>query len=479
MTADRPHAHRHGHWATTALLAIGTASAYTALRRDLAHGSDIFTLSRWLDEPGFVHPHHPLYLPVANALRWLLQPLGLERMALFALYSALGAALGCAALHRAALCLRGDPLLARHVALAAALVPAVTYFATLGELHAPFFGCAALGWWAWARWATQPTPWRALGCGATVGLATLFHATGAALGPWFVGAYLWRQRAAGRRTSAQLVTLCAVAAALVWATGFFGLRGLGQAPAGQPIEHVAERFDPVATLQALPGTWLADWLWPFAPASLLALLAFVRGRGVPALLLHLAVLAHVAFTATMLRGGGHEFGAYDLPLVFPALVLAADALPRRWWFALPLGALLASGLHRAAYPRLRPDLALGRAAVALVAAAPTVFLVGDEAETQGIRWYAPRAELIEAWVFQVQLGAGAKDFTAEQVRGWLQWQLGAAQQAGRRLFITDRAVHNLGQWLPEFDAGFAQFAATVGGERPTLAGANGRFLAPR
>lgn len=479
MTAERRNARSNGHWATTALLAIGTAGAYTALRRDAAHGSDIFTLSRWLDEPDFVHPHHPLYLPVANALRWLLQPLGLERMTLFALYSALGAALGIAALHRAALCLRGDPQLARHVALAAAAVPALTYFATIGELHAPFFGVAAIGWWAWARWATRPSPGRALGCGATIGLATLFHATGAALGPWFVGAYLWRQRTAGRRTTAQMIALFALAAALVWAAGFFGLRNLGQAPAGQPIEHVAERFDPAATLQALPGTWLADWLWPFAPASLLAMLAFVRGRGAPALLLHLAVLAHVAFTATLLRGGGHEFGAYDLPLVFPALVLAADALPRRWWWTLPLGALLASGLHRAAYPRLLPDLALGRAAVAIAAETPTVFLVGDEAETQGIRWYTPRAELIEAWVFQVQLGSGAKDFTADQVRGWLQWQLAAAQQAGRRLFVTDRAVQNLGRWLPQFDAGFAQFAATVRSERPAQPEAKGRFLTPR
>lgn len=480
MSVGTPtHGPRHG-WVTTAALSVGAAFAYGLLQRRQAHGSDIFTLARWLDEPGFVHPHHPLYLPVAKLLLALLAPLGLDRMTGFGLYSALGAAVGIAALHRATLALRSDPGMAIWLSLLAGAVPAVHYFATIGELHAPFFGMAALGWWAACAWARRPGLGAAVRCGAIAGLAALFHATGAVLGPWFAGAFGWRQRHRGLRQNATEMLACGAASAAVWACGFFGLRAHGHAPTGQPIEHIAERFDLWVTVAAWPRTALVDWLLPFAPCSLLALTAFGRGRAAPAALLHLAVAAHVTFTACLLRGGGHEFGAYDLPLVFPAAVLALDAVPRRGWPLLFPLAIAATVLHRAAYPRLTPDLALGRAAVAAAAESPTVFLVGDEAQTQGIRWFDPHAELIEAWVFQVQLGSAASAFTPEQVAGWLAFQQQQARAGGRRLFVTDLARRNLTEWLPGFAAGWQRFAATAQLKpAPPQSGLSGVFVQPR
>lgn len=451
-------------WLTTLWLAIAVGVSFILGRRLEAHGSDIFTLSRWLDEPGFVHPHHPLYLPGAQFLSWLLTPWGVERMTMFSCYSAIGAAVGVAAMHRAVLRWTGDLQLALVVALTVAATPALTYFATIGELHAPFFAWAGFAWWACAVWCVAPSRLAAVRCGVLAGLATLFHATGAMLVPWLAGTWLWVRRMHGLRALAAMagpVVLFGSTAFVVWLLGFLGIRALGAVPEGQPLELVAERFDIGATLAALPRTWWVDWVLPFAPGSLLVFACFWRGLAWPALCLHVAVLAHVLFTAVMLRGGGHEFGAYDLPLVLPLAVLTCRAVPRQGWILLPALALLATVAHRIAYQRPKPDLQLGRAAQPIAAAASTIFLVGDEMETQGLRWFAPRVELVEAWVFQVQLGAAAQSFPAEQVVGWLHWQLQSSVGQGRRLFVTDLAIRNLSAWIPQFANGWQQFAAAV------------------
>jgi len=464
-------------WLTTLLLAFGVGSAYMLCRRLQAHGSDIFTLSRWLDEPDFVHPHHPLYLPGAELLSKVLTPFGVERMTMFSCYSALGAAVGVAAIHRAVLRWTGDAALALVVALTSAATPALTYFATIGELHAPFFAWAGLAWWACAVWCATPGFAGALRCGVLAGVATLFHATGALLVPWLAGAWMWMRRADGLSALFRQAGLFGVTAFLVWLLGFSGMRALGEVPAGQPLELVAERFDVWVTLAAFPRTWLVDWWLPFAPCSVLVLWCFWRGLAWPALWLHAAVLVHVLFTAVMLRGGGHEFGAYDLPLVLPLVLLSCRALPRRLWWGLPVLALTASVAHRLAYPRPLPDLEFGWAAVAFTAEAPTVYLVGDEMETQGLRWFEPRVELIEAWVFQVQLGAAARDFPAEQVVGWLRWQLQNCVSQGRRLLVTDLAIHNLSEWIPQFASGWQQFVA--GADIQREASLKGFWVRPR
>lgn len=464
-------------WTTTLWLAAGLATAYLAFRRMQAHGSDIFTLSRWLDEPGFVHPHHPFYLFGAQLLSWLLAPLGIERMTMFSCYSAVGAAIGVAAMHRAVLRCSGDAQLAMVVALTAAATPALTYFATIGELHAPFLAWAGLAWWACAAWCMTGSLLAAVRCGALAGVATLFHATGALLVPWLAVAWLYWRRAAGFRVLVGPVVWFGATALLVWLVGFFGVRAIGDVPAGQPLGLVAERLHVEATLVALPRTWLVDWWLPFAPGSVVVMACFWRGLGWPALWLHGAVLVHVLFTAVMLRGGGHEFGAYDLPLVLPLVGLCCCVLPRQRWWSLPVLALAASVGHRLAYPAPLPDLELGRAAVAYSAEAPTVYLVGDEMETQGLRWFEPQVELVEAWVFQVQLGAAAKDFPIEQVVGWLQWQLQSCIARGRRLFVTDLAVRNLSAWIPQFAGGWQQFGAAVSVKpEPALKGC---WVAPR
>lgn len=156
---------------------------YVVLRQDALHGTDWRWLVLWLDEPGAVHPQHPGYLPFGRAVRWLLQPFGLDVYGALAVGSALGAALAVAFVFQATLALWADRVLARTAAALLLFTPSLFHFGTVVELHAPFAGAMAIAVSSAVRWGQSGSPGSAVRTGFLVGLATLLHATGHLLVP--------------------------------------------------------------------------------------------------------------------------------------------------------------------------------------------------------------------------------------------------------------------------------------------------------
>lgn len=450
-----------GHWPTTAIL-VGTALLfYTLLRRDTAHGSDVFVLMRWLED-GVVHPNHPLYLIGARLVQWLLSPLTGELMAVLAAYSAFGAAVAVGALHRAALRLRG-PRFSFWLAAVVMCTPCLMFFATIGEMHAPFAAVMAVCWWAFAVWSANGRRAAALGCGVLTGVAALQHATGQLLVPMLAAGFLWLRRHEPWSRRAGRVGLFAAAHAAVFALGFAALRRLGELPEGDPGGFLLERARSGPWVANLPGALLSEWLVAFLPLSVLALVPLFRGRVAVGLLLHAAVLAYVTVTA-MLAPGVDEVGAYCLPLLFPAAVVALDHVPARAMGLVVALAAAATAAHRALHDEIAPDFALGAAVTASPGSPARVWLVGDEAESMGARWQNPDVELVEAWITAVDLERRAGPQAAAGVGEvelllWLRLTAQRVLDAGRQLVVTRRAVEVLGERLPAFAPAWRQFAS--------------------
>jgi hypothetical protein len=453
----------------TLLLGVGAALAFALLPQARLHGTDVFWLLRWLDEP-IVHPQHPAYLPLARGLRWLLQPFGVDGHALLLLFSALGGGIAVAGLHRAALLLCGDAAFARGAALIAAGTPALLHFATTAELHAPF--AAAMAWCTWAavRQANAPTARAALVTGLLCGGATLLHATGHLMLPCIAVAVWWCHRGRGARWALGHLALLAAAHGGLWAAVFLATRQpLPNAPLGHPAAYFARFF---ADMHFWPDLWPTiwiEWIVSYAPISLLwlAALAVPRLRGL-ALLLVPALAAYVFASVVLIHAVTDERGAYLLPLLLPMAALSLGALPRRAWPWLAAATLLAGALLRGEPGRELPDHAFGRAAAAYARQAPTVFLVADVPEMDGAFLADLQLDLVVAFKEEVDLertAGAAVTLTQEQLAAWLELHAHRARARGARLVVTDLAVAWLQRRQPAFAPAWRAFAERAGAQR--------------
>lgn len=435
----------------TLLLSVLAFAAYALLRRFTAHGSDVFFLLRWLDD-GTVHPQHPLYLVLARALRWALGPVTADGMTALALLSALGAAVGVMGTHRAVLVHTADRGLARWSALVVAALPAVVFYATIGELQAPFFGGAGVAAWLVARWLGAGTVRAAVGAGVAVAAATLLHATGHLLVPLWASAFWWAGRERAARARCVGVAVFAAVHAGVYALGLWLVRCTGPVLPGDPASFLSERAAVAAWLGFVPGALWWQWVLPFLPVSVLV----VRRA-----LWFWSAVAGYLLVSTMLARGADEVGGYLLPLAIPGAMLALLPLPRRAWPLVFAVAVLATGLQRALRPALAPDF--GLAAAVDAAAEPTAWLVGDEGESWGARWRHPTVDLVEAWVTEVELvqraGGRLEALDAPTLAAWLELTAAPVLAAHRRLVVTAHAVERLGARFPAFAAAWQRFAA--------------------
>jgi hypothetical protein len=437
---------------------VVAATFYTLLRRFTAHGSDVFFLMQWMVED-VVHPNHPLYLEGARAVRWLLSSFTDDRMTALAAFSAGGGAIAVGALHRAALRLR-SPEFAFWLAAVVLCTPCLMFFATIGEMAAPFCGAAALCWWAWVSWCERGRLGCALLTGILTGLATTLHATGQLLVPMLGVGYLWMRRSEPLARRGGSVSVFVVAHAIVFACCFTWLRSLGEVPPGEPAGFLWQRASSGLWLEYLPSATLSQWVVAFAPLSLLALLAFVRGRAAVAIGLHAAVLGYVAITA-MLAPGADEVGAYCLPLLFPVAVVVLDAVPSRSWWLLVVFCAAATGVHRSMHREIAPDFALGTAITDSKGGSARVWLVGDEGESWGARWRNHDVELVETWIALVDLeqrsGSNIASLGEEELLVWLQVTAQRVFDAGNQLMVTEHAITVLSARLQAFAAAWQRF----------------------
>ena len=318
-------------------IALVALTAYALLAQHTLYNRDAHVLLLLADEGARLHNHHLLFFPGLNLLKAIGTPLGLSLYGSAVAYTALGTAIGVACTHAANVRLglrRTEALLA--TALVAAC-PAVVFFATVVEVHGPFFAFAGLAFWMAVRFTSAPGAGSAALVGVAVGGASLAHATGLllplAIAPVAAG------RLRDRRGLALAGLALAVAVAIALGVPML-LRATGDLPGGEESAagHLGLRLRQVAATgglaielpRALGFRLLREWLWPYLPLSVagLATLAApgVRRRA----LLFAAALAGYLLLATVLLWpfrDNDEHGAYLLPLAWPAALLVVRALP--------------------------------------------------------------------------------------------------------------------------------------------------------
>jgi hypothetical protein len=353
-------------WRDTVAVGALTLALYVALGQRTLHGLDVHDFIDWLLVGKSTHHIHYLYMPVVSALHALLAPRGVLPHATLLLASQLGATLGVVALHRAGGRLGLSRGVAAGLALAAATAPGVLFFATVGEIHAVFFGAFGVAVWAWADLLARPRRAGAVLLGIATALSAAVHATGHLLVgllpllAWGLGG----RTALGWRLLVWFVAAHAVATLVldvslrphdvdVTDAGMVGfvIKSLGQLPLGP-------RLWPV---------FRDEWLWPLLPGSglvFLALAAAAVRRLAFALLL--AWSGYYALTVVLLLNQV-EHGAYLLPFAWPLALLTLAWLPR-WLAPVALAGALVVGLARVhehdAHPFENPPLLRGVAELA-------------------------------------------------------------------------------------------------------------------
>ncbi len=324
-----------GNWPASVAVGLIALVVFLLLPQLTLHGMDADYFIVWLEQGELDYERHVAYLHLCSLLyQWMSGPGAALRALLLA--SALGGALGLVMVHRAMRILVRSATPgscaapAWLLAVGVGLVPSWFYFSTCAEIPGVFLLGAGLAWWAFAAWVERPVAWRAVSLGAACATAGAVHSFGHALSPTFavsalvlglpqVAQLTWstRWRQVGLLVSGQLVT------AVLWAWLWTGGAG-GQA--GDAVYHLEERW---ATLEVRsgPGVFLHEWLLPYAPWSVLALLAWLlpRSRGWASVVL-VGLCVHMPISILLLGHYRiHEFGAYQVALA-PAAVLATAGL---------------------------------------------------------------------------------------------------------------------------------------------------------
>lgn len=385
---NRPH---EGRWPTSLALAIAALALFVLLPQRTLHGVDGNQFVVWIEEGHYDYPRHIGYLHVCGLVHEVLarfgQPSGFLALRIA---SALGAAFGLFAVHRAFLrFLPGQPRSAAIAALAVLVTPAWFFYATTAEIPGVFAAGAGLSWWLFARWLDAPSLGRAAALGAGCAAAGGLHSFGHLLTPAFV-AIAWSWRAAPARGRwIQLAVLGAVHTAIaLLLPKLLGAGAAGQAQ--DAVGHLEERWRTFAP-STTPIVFFREWVAPYAPWSVLALLACL----LPAprrwsLAVWLLLLLHLPVNVLLL---GYEqideSGAYLLALLPPAVLATLHLVPARALW--PLAAVAAAlAVHLAAPGWPQPIAAsFGEGVAELHRERRIALVVAEKAELDGARTAVP------------------------------------------------------------------------------------------
>ncbi|MHC4079296.1 MAG: hypothetical protein ACYST0_12745, partial [Planctomycetota bacterium] len=284
---------------------------------------------------------HYLHGPILQALSWLISPdFSLYQAGI--LESSIGAALGVLGVYLASQKLLGDWRRAAVIAALVATCPGVLFYATVVELHGlffAFFGLVALGL---TNMVLQPTNVNAVKLGLLMGLAALAHQT-AHLLPVVVFvmcpvlAHERGTNVALRRWLVLLGIAVLVHAVFAWsAMGLLRLLEISGASMGFAAKIVVQNISAHSDrLADSPAVFLREWVVPFFPVSIACIVTIANVRARPMLAaLYVLVVLYVLLTTILVKDS--EFGAYLLPLAWPAALLAVRAFQTRWLVALSL-----------------------------------------------------------------------------------------------------------------------------------------------
>lgn len=294
---------------TAAAIATLSFVVYLALGQGVLYGDGAeFMVLLHSGSPG--HKNHLAYIPLLRLAAQLGAPLGISAFVAARLCSQLGAALGVALLHLAS-CRLGLPRAqATWLTVLIASSPSLLFFASVVEVHAPYFACLGAAWLVTAHAARTPTAASGALLGASTALAYFGHASGLVLpGPLLLAT--WHLSGRPLRTLWPLATACAAVHLLLCLGVPWLLQNHGQtaSPAG------AARFMVWWGLEIVRQPTLAllviwdEWLLAYLPVSLLWLRAFGCARA-SAWVALLALCPYLALSLALLAVY-REFGAYQ------------------------------------------------------------------------------------------------------------------------------------------------------------------------
>lgn len=352
---------------------------YLALGQQTLYG-DAMTFLRMLRDGTTHYERHVLYLPVLYLGHGVLGSLGATVYQTALLASQLGGALGVALLLLAA---RGYGLsrgAAWLVATAFALCPGTVFFNTVVELHGPFTTPVGLAWLLGAVFLRRPGVGSAVALGLATALATGMHSSGALLPVPILGALLvqaWPASVASALPLSRRLPLLLLAGG-VHATLVLALMGgVGQFAFVRQMAPVSVGMDG----HVLDVVWW-EWVWPFLPLSVLFLCGMRwptwRRLAVVVLLSLPVYLVPSYLVLAMWR----EYGAYLIPLAFPAAVIVVGALPRAWVVAAIGVAATIAIVHVVGQDRSERPREYAAGARELAEGSPLYVLGGDEVDIE-------------------------------------------------------------------------------------------------
>lgn len=169
---------RPGSRRAAAAIAAAALALYLATGQNLLHGFDVFVYLQQVGAGDLEYWLHALYLPTAWAWSELLGGVGVEQYEALRAMSAVAAAIGVFASHRAATALGWSAERAALTAIGCATLPAVVHAATVVEIDAITFGAFATAWVPFARLLRGDRFVAAAAVGLVTGVASGFHAAG-------------------------------------------------------------------------------------------------------------------------------------------------------------------------------------------------------------------------------------------------------------------------------------------------------------
>ena len=286
---------------------------YAVLRQDCFYRHDGWGFVNALESGSEFGSAHPFYIPLARIWHSLLALTGIGTFRAAGLLSAFGSAIAVA-IHALSLRRLGQRDWVLGCAWVA-LCPAVLFFASVIEIHGLFLAFASLSFYLCVLLAEMRSLFVAILLAVALAVATGVHASGVLLPLLFLPWYLRKAREHLLLTTATVMVVAILYLSIVW----WLLPGGVATDASLPTASDLIRESP----RLLPVLW-REWLLPFFPVSLLVVFALARRRWrVEAALLLLTLVPYV-LTCVLLLQEAPEKGAYLLPWILPASLLALE-----------------------------------------------------------------------------------------------------------------------------------------------------------
>ncbi|MCB9919605.1 MAG: phospholipid carrier-dependent glycosyltransferase [Planctomycetes bacterium] len=455
-------------WTDAAILALGSLILYTVLGQWTWYKIDGQITILRLAEGGPGHPRHLLADEILRLFLALIRPLGMSTYAGVRLFSAVTAAAAGFVVHRCTARLGASRARCAVAQAAFAATPSLVFYASIVEFHAPLLFFASLAFYATTRLGSSNRTHGVVSAviaacaGVLSGLAYLQHASGqflpALLVPWLVvllrngrDAPSGRDHEPGHETPGRTarswlpsMVLPAVLVAFHFAItkGIpFVIRHYGLLPRFAPVAptdasafgYVAWHFESLtlAEFRFVPITLALEWIVPFLPLSVLAWFSGPRKPRGARRALGIALVPYLGISFLLMRHE-NEFGAYTMPCVLLATVLAALSCPPRLLVASTLVALFGSTVHVRLHDAQSTGHELARSVVSRSLENRIVILVTGEVERDDALMALPNRDFAQ-YLWLEPLAGGV---TPELLRSWLRDQA----TRDRRVLATARTI---------------------------------------